>query len=593
MTDVSVSLRAKRKRGRPRKDSNLSREGSLQSPENSTLMKTQRVELIYPTPDGTKITQEVDKNSKDGINDAMVGSMVYGVIEGSFDAGYLIAVRIGNNQTPFRGVVFQPRKFVPITAANDIAPQAKMYQRREFPVPVYDNVNQTSGSSPQPVPASKQAVLRPILPSIPLSVTPYSSSNHSPEAMMLRTSSCSNMGGKIAIPKSPNVGVCKQFSYVHPTGSLRMVEEDEVMQAFEVSTSSGGSRNNIVTSGDMVSESLLKATTNSFPDKESINQKPDQVHGKAVESGLGPSTLIHNKPEGSGSNVEVHHNPVEDMPRSAFEIQQDEMICREMEHPREFVHNGLQSPTIELQQIPAVAQSHSVPTEPQAIKTEVQPSNLYYNELRSPDVNFHQYLFTDQSQPDSQEPKSLAAAQFHPGDFVDSVSKSPNLKLDLAFTVHEKPPEPQASAVCLETNYSVLNGMKNPNLGYHQALVAGNPLLLPPDLTGEPLEFMMEKTKSPPNYKTPEETNLEMEPRVIATGERFHSAADEAEAAASPSASYKLELSTPQSALNRRPSMQVNSSAGCINDMDFVLCDDIQPTESNSHRNDPFETKNR
>ncbi|KAI3456443.1 hypothetical protein Pfo_013106 [Paulownia fortunei] len=609
MTDVSVSLPAKRRRGRPRKDGNLSREGSLQSPENTTPMKTQRVGVLYPTPDGSKNTQKVDTNSKVGTVDDMVGSMVYGVIEGSFDAGYLISLRIGNNDTPFRGVVFQPRQFTPVTASNDVAPQAKMYQRREIRIPVYDDLSQIGGFSPQPekvtlqpVQASKQAVLRPILPSMPVSVTPYSLSNHStfivPEAMMLRTSSCSIVGGNITTPRTPKVGVNQQYPSVHPTGSLKMVEQDEVMKAFEVSTSSKRSKNNTATTGDMISESSFKATTTGLPGKESINHKP-QVHGKAVESGLGPSMLTHNKLK--GSNVELHHNFMEDMPRSVFQIQQDEMICREMEHPREFVHDGLQSPTTELQEIPAVAQIHSVPREPQAIKTEMQPTDLYYNELRSPDVNFHQDLFTDQSEPDFQEPKCLGA-KFHTGDLTDSVSKSPNLKLDLASTVHEKKPlrqDPQASESCPETNYLVLNELKSPNLGYHQALVAGNPLLLPPALIGEPLEFMLEKPKSPLNNKTHQETNLELETRVVGTDERFHDAAgignamSKSEPACSPSASFKLELATPQSTLNRMPGKQTSASAGCIADMDFVLSDLVQPTESHDHQTDLPETKHR
>ncbi|KAL2244917.1 UNVERIFIED_CONTAM: hypothetical protein Sindi_2759900 [Sesamum indicum] len=575
MTDVSVSLPAKRKRGRPRKDANLS--GNLQLPESPTLVKTQQVEVISP-----KQTQEFDKNHKDCTVDGMVGTMIYGVIEGSFDAGYLISVRIGNNDIPLRGVVFQPGKFIPVTAATDVAPQAKMYQRREIPVPVYDDPSRISGLSPhpqkltlEPVLASKQPVLRPILPSTPLSVTKYSLGNHStfmaPEAMRLRTSSSSNMGGQITVPTTPKAGVNTQSPTIHPTGSLRMVEQDEVMQAFEVSTSSKGSKSNTATTENLMSESPFKATTSSLPTKESINQKPE-VHGKSVESELGSSMFAHNKLKAS-SGVEFHHNFMEDMSRSAFEIQQDRMIRHEMAHHREFVHDGA----------------------PQAIKREQQQTDLYYNGLRSPDVNFHQDVFTSQSQPDSQEPKNLAA-KFHPGDFVESVSKSPSPKLDLASAAQEKKRlEAEAGAAndaCLAANYLVLNELKSPNLGYHQALVAGNPLLLPPDLISEPMEFMLEKARSPSNSKSPQETHSELESRIVSPGERFHNAAGicdpttSTEAARSPAGPYKLELASPQSNPNTGPAKQTT-----ITGMDFVLSDVVQPTESHGHRGNISETK--
>lgn len=529
MTDVSISLPAKRKRGRPRKDGNLYREGSLNSPKNPN----QCAELIYPPPGHINKTQEADKNPKDATVDGLVGSMVYGVIEGSFDAGYLISARIGSNETAFRGVVFQPRKFVPVTAANDIAPQAKMYHRREIPVPVYGDQNQISGFSPRPesvnlhpLQASKEAVFRPISPSMPLSVTPFSFGNHStftaPETMMFRNSSSSNVG-------TPKPGVDKQSPFIpYSTGSLRMVEEDEVMQAFEVSKSSKGSL-------DMISDSLFKATASGLPVQESINQNSHQFSGKAVESGLAPSMLSHDRMK--GSNAELHHNYMEDMPRCAFEIQRDEMSCPEMQQPREFAQ------------------------QPQAMmKTELQPTDLYYSELgrSSSDVNFHQNLLANHPRSDS---------QFHLGDYATSTSNCPNLKLDISSTVHENrqvPPEPtQASESCLETNYMVLNELKNPNIGYQQALVAGNPLLLPPGLTGEPLEFMLRKPESSPNKN--EEDSMR-----------------KAEAAlGSPSAPYKLELATPQSAVNTRPGKQADSSAGCIAaDMEFDLSEVVQPAES-------------
>ncbi|KAH6792797.1 hypothetical protein C2S52_003274 [Perilla frutescens var. hirtella] len=284
MTDVS----AKRKRGRPRKDSNLCREGGSSLENATSFMKSSSTSVQVPHDEGKKCEEDCE-----------VGSMVYGVVEGSFDAGYLISVRIGNNLAPFRGVVFQPRKVVAVTPANDVAPQAKMYERREIQVPVvYDN----SGL------VEKQ-------------------------------------GAAVAPPN-------------YSVGNLRMVEEDEVMQAFEVSK-----------------KSLLAS------------------NGK--ESSIPPSS----------------------------------------------------------------------------------PPNLYYNEN----------LFTDQSQPKT----------------------TPNLKLDLAFTT--------TTAAAAATG-SGGSHKENTNIGYHQALVAGNPLLLPPDLIGD---FIMDKPKTPPppnNNNNNNNNNMEVQSRFGGAG---------------------------------------------------------------------------
>ncbi|KAL3627513.1 hypothetical protein CASFOL_028876 [Castilleja foliolosa] len=427
MADISISLPAKRRRGRPRKDGNLSREATLRSPENRNCINntTPHTATIYPTPDGLK-------NNKNLKFDCIIGSMIYGVIEGSFDAGYLISVRIGNNDTPLRGVIFQPKKFVPITAANDVAPQARMYQR----LPFSDNASpiiSSSGFGPQPPTASKQTVVRPFLPYY--NNQPAFSSH---DTTMMRSSSYPNIG---CGPRAPMVGANQRSPSVHTT--------DETMQPF-------------------------------------------QIHGKFAEPTFELGNSTHNKR--TGSNVELHHNCMEDMPGPAFGIQQ----------------------------------------------VETNNTNNYKNP-RDLGVNFHQDLFTGQSQPNNFQ-----------SAYVDNIPKSPNLNLDLS-SVHETK-QPQ-------TNYFIHNETKSPannNLGYHHALVSGNPLLLPPEFSiGEPLEFMMGKNQSLPNSKGRQQTSYE--------------------AMSSPSGHYKLELATPQSTMNE----QTNncSGGGCITDMDFVLSDVIQPVE--------------
>lgn len=103
---------AKRKRGRPRKD------------ENST-----------PKPDMN-----------------LVGKVVTGVIEGSFDAGYLLNVKVKDSDTQLRGLVFIRGRVTPITPENDVAPLVKMYGREDI------KNNQTDHSFPTDQPMQDAAV---------------------------------------------------------------------------------------------------------------------------------------------------------------------------------------------------------------------------------------------------------------------------------------------------------------------------------------------------------------------------------------------------------------------------------------------------
>jgi hypothetical protein len=60
-------------------------------------------------------------------DNTFVGQSVHGVLDGSFDAGYLLMVRVGDTDTVLRGVVFDPGMSVPISKENDIAPNVTSY----------------------------------------------------------------------------------------------------------------------------------------------------------------------------------------------------------------------------------------------------------------------------------------------------------------------------------------------------------------------------------------------------------------------------------------------------------------------------------
>ncbi|XP_049414050.1 uncharacterized protein LOC125876836 isoform X2 [Solanum stenotomum] len=151
-------LPLKRRRGRPRKDPSLKRVVRAQVPPPFEL-----VQEIQP--------QQVNRN--DG-NNGMIGQAVTGVVESAFDAGYLLNVRIGDSNTNYRGVVFKPGHYIPVTAANDVAPHLQMIRRNEVRPPA---VNQLQAYGPRAErngsvklgsrsSKSKQVVMHPSVPPV-------------------------------------------------------------------------------------------------------------------------------------------------------------------------------------------------------------------------------------------------------------------------------------------------------------------------------------------------------------------------------------------------------------------------------------------
>ncbi|KAG7537688.1 hypothetical protein ISN44_As13g015530 [Arabidopsis suecica] len=100
----SSSLTNKRKRGRPRRD-----------------------EIQTQLPVNPLVSTTMDEN--------LIGQVVSGVVEGSFEAGYFLNVKVADTEKQLKGVVFLPEKVTPVTPATDLFPQAKMYARNDIPIP--------------------------------------------------------------------------------------------------------------------------------------------------------------------------------------------------------------------------------------------------------------------------------------------------------------------------------------------------------------------------------------------------------------------------------------------------------------------------
>jgi len=99
-----MGLSTKKKRGRPRKSNAILLPGEI-----TTLGVT-------PPYDGQskkhRITDNDGSHSAHG-NGSLVGKPIHGVIDGSFDVGYLITVRVGDTDTIFHVVVVGPGLSIP------------------------------------------------------------------------------------------------------------------------------------------------------------------------------------------------------------------------------------------------------------------------------------------------------------------------------------------------------------------------------------------------------------------------------------------------------------------------------------------------
>ena len=138
--DASAIIPLKRKRGRPRKYPKLEvdHNGNAYVPrdQNPNHGENARTTPGFGGVNGNRPHQV------DPVNDAidsMIGQSVHGIIEATFDAGYLLNVRVGDTETTLRGVVFKPGHYVPVMPENDIAPGVPMIRRNEIPLPRESN----------------------------------------------------------------------------------------------------------------------------------------------------------------------------------------------------------------------------------------------------------------------------------------------------------------------------------------------------------------------------------------------------------------------------------------------------------------------
>lgn len=193
----------KRKRGRPRKDENMPR--IEKKPTQPPLIMAApppaaAVAAVMTTIQPQPVNMVPTSSNVNKVDHSLVGQAVTCVIDGIFDNGYLLSTRLGPNNSILRGIVFQQGHVAPLTSTNDVAPHVEMCTRGEYAIPPSNQRIPIQICTPQSVHAKNPAQ----------NVMMQSYQNIPPMAT----------GGS---------------STSAPHESLRLLEQDEVMQVFEVS----------------------------------------------------------------------------------------------------------------------------------------------------------------------------------------------------------------------------------------------------------------------------------------------------------------------------------------------------------------------
>lgn len=142
---AELELPMKRKRGRPRKAEGSS-SGEAENQHHPP----------HPTSSAPANQQRNNEILNDGghacgnSSDSVLGQVVHGVIDADFGDGYLVSFRLG--EINMKGVALKTSRVAPITAANDVAPLAKMFLRQGIP---FQNIDQQTKVDSDAAPASK------------------------------------------------------------------------------------------------------------------------------------------------------------------------------------------------------------------------------------------------------------------------------------------------------------------------------------------------------------------------------------------------------------------------------------------------------
>lgn len=295
----------KKRRGRPRKDTSLKHARAAYAPPGFEVKQEYHPQRAYKT------------NS-----DSMVGQTVTGVVQATFDAGYLLTVRIGNSNLNFRGVVFKPGNYAPVTAETDVAPHLQMIKRNDVRLPREhqswsrsQNLSiQTTGRVPSKLKYSSP-VTAPSVPTVgargtvvPVVLRPVNRSNgYSGSNQMLSDTSRAHhvmaFGNKddhmvessAMLPPDKSIPASQIFVTSQPDSSHQVSKESE--QNDKVSSLNDG----IPEAGHGEKGKPMESTDVNTPDSSQSTDSPVESNSEACKSSPENSGIVSNQDTGNSN----------------------------------------------------------------------------------------------------------------------------------------------------------------------------------------------------------------------------------------------------------------------------------------------------
>ncbi|KAL1809077.1 hypothetical protein ACET3Z_026067 [Daucus carota] len=400
-TSTPSDLPVKRKRGRPRKEKNVVK-------ENPHL-------AVTPASDDIQKTQAAELSQSTDVGENMVGQEVSGVIEGNFDSGYLLSVRIGNSSTLLRGVVFLPGKVSPVTALNDVAPGVKSYKFRESPFPAVNPTRQANGSVSrsvssidQPlqqenkVPISPNQVVPPVLQSsAPVTLSTPSASIVFPLNNMPQNGNGSPLAGKIAPEQKLGFEGLSESSLVTvPLTNVSKIEADMSM---------GGMKVNQQPYTDFRPENQPASTMVQMPNMPNFGSSTSLDVGKLVAKAT-PQFAFENQPPTLLKNLKMVEQdevmqvfetpapePMIDIISGNISTNQLPPVPNQTEKSEADLHHT--SPTSDTQFLLSEPQTESEPCHTEQVQSDMHNSNLKV--LQTPEVTYSQLVPAESGHVDS------------------------------------------------------------------------------------------------------------------------------------------------------------------------------------------------
>lgn len=441
-TSTPSDLPVKRKRGRPRKDKNVIVK------ENSQLALT-------IASDDTQKTQETELNQSTVVDENMVGQVVSGVIEGNFDSGYLLSVKIGNSNTLLRGVVFQPGKVNPVTEVNDVAPDVKMYKAQDSPFSAVNPSCQANGSVlqsvhtiEQPVQVQNQVPIAPnqVIPPVLQSCAPVALSNPSapvffPVNNLPQNVNGSSLAGKTTPEQKPEFEVLSESSSVTvPLTNASKIEADMSTGGMKViqQQNSDFGRENQPASAIVPMFNIPNNVSSASLDAGKVALQPTQQFAYESQS---PSLLKNLKMVEQNEVMQVFEAPASE---PMVDIYPGNKTCDQLSP----VLNQAEKSEVELHQTSPTSDSQFLLSEPQT-ESEPCPTEQVHNDLHNSNLDHLQTPVVTYSQLVPKE-----------SEYLDSGVKSSdsNLKLNENTLVAESQlviPEPTSEPMEIEQDMPV------------------------------------------------------------------------------------------------------------------------------------------